>query len=423
MLALDLLYILGALLIGPLYLLARVFKRKPLASPLQRLGFVDPVLDDGRDVVWVHGVSVGEVLAARALVGGLDGAHVVVTSTTVTGLEVAVATYPDCDVRSCPYDLSFAVRRFVAKVRPRVLVLMELELWPNMLAVCRRAGVPVVVANGKVSEGSGRGYRQIQRLFPNFLDGIGAFLMQNREYADRLGALGVPESRIEVVGNLKYANVTFDTSRPTRTSLRGEHGFDGVAPIAIFGSTHAGEEGPILEACAAVAAAVEGFRAVLVPRHPERVPEVVRLVERAGLRVGLRSRRAEVRDPTCLVVDTMGELSSLYGLADVAFVGGTLVDVGGHNLLEPAGMGLPLVVGPHLHTVQDAASELTEAGVLEVVSGADALADALIRLLSDSEARASVVSGARSVFARHKGSAQRTISVLTQVLRSSKRHG
>lgn len=422
MLALDALYILGAVLVGPFYLLSRVLKRKRLASPKRRLGFVEAVEDDGRDVVWVHGVSVGEVLAARSLIDEIDDARVVVTSTTVTGLDVAATTYPDCDVRVCPYDLSFAVRRFLARVRPRALVLLELELWPNLLAVCHRVGLPVLVANGKMSARSQRGYRRVQRVLPRFLDGIGAFLMQDRTYADRLRALGVPDSRIEVTGNLKYDNVTFDSSRPTRAPLRAEHGFDAMAPIVIFGSTHPGEEGPILDACAAVAATVPGFRAVLAPRHPERVPDVVRLVERAGLRVGLRSRPSDVADPVCLVVDTMGELSSLYGLADVAFVGGTLVDVGGHNLLEPAGLGLPLVVGPHLHTVRETADELAEAGVLEVVSGPDGLADALLRLLSDAGVRARAAAGARSVIARHKGSARRTMSTLMQFLRSSKRH-
>lgn len=422
MLALDALYILGAVLLGPFYLLARVLKHKRLASPKCRLGFVDAVEDDGRAVVWVHGVSVGEVLAARSLIDGIDDARVVVTSTTVTGLGVAATTYPDHDVRACPYDLSFAVRRFITRVRPRVLVLMELELWPNILAVCRRVGVPILVANGKMSARSQRGYQCMQRLLPRFLDGISVFLMQNQLYADRLSTLGVPASRIEVVGNLKYDNVTLDPSRPTRASLRAEHGFDPVAPIAMFGSTHPGEEELILEACVAVAAVVPGFRFVLVPRHPERVSDVVKLVERAGLRVGLRSRPSDAADPACLVVDTMGELSSLYGLADVAFVGGTLVDVGGHNLLEPAGLGLPLVVGPHLHTVRETADDLAEADVLEVVTGPDALAAALVRLLSDTDARARASAGARAVIARHKGSARRTISTLMHFLRSSKRH-
>lgn len=415
---LDALYVLGAVLIGPFYLLSRLLKRKRLASPRRRLGFVDPVEDDGRAVVWVHGVSVGEVLASRSLVAGIDDARVVVTSTTVTGLEVARKTYGDRHVRECPYDLSFAVRRFLARVRPRVLMLMELELWPNLLASCRRAGIPVVVANGKMSEGSVRGYRFVQRVLPRFLDGVTAFLMQDRVYADRLRLLGVPEDRIEVTGNVKFDNVEFDATRPTRAPLRAEHGFRDDAPIAIFGSTHPGEEAPILDACVAVAAAVPGFRVVLAPRHPERVPDVARLVERSGMAVGLRSRRSDVVDPTCLVVDTMGELSSLYGLADVAFVGGTLVDVGGHNLLEPASLGLPLVVGPHLHTVRETADDLEAAGALEVVPGPDALADVLIRLLTDADARARAADGARSVIGRHKGSAGRTISRLTQFLRS-----
>jgi len=415
---LDAVYLLGATVLAVPYLLVRLVRRKPLVSPLRRLGFVRPTAADDQDVVWVHGVSVGEILAARSLVDALAPRRVLVTSTTATGLQVARETYGHLEVRECPYDLSFAVRRFIRRARPQALILIELELWPNTLAACRASSIPVILANGKISERSLRGYRRVLRWLPRFLDSVRMFLMQDDTYGARLVELGVPPERVQVTGNLKFDNVRFEPGRDRRASLRAEHGFAPEAPIAIFGSTHPGEEALILQACEEVAKGVPGLRLVMVPRHPERVPEVSRMVRRAGWSVGLRSRPEEVRDPTCLIVDTMGELSTLYGLADVAFVGGTLVGVGGHNLLEPAGQGLPLVVGPHLDTVRESADALHAADALTVITSSDSLAAVVKRLLPEPGGRARSAEGARRVVERHTGSTERTMTALNGLLGS-----
>lgn len=416
---LDLAYLLAAVIVGPFYMLSRLVKRKRTASPKRRLGFVEAPAGEG-ELVWIHGVSVGEVLAARSIVAELrrarPQARIVITSTTVTGLAVARETYPDLTVLESPFDLSGAVRRFLRRVRPSVLVLMELELWPNLIAGCRRAGVPVLVANAKMSERSGRGYRRMLRVMPRFMDGISAFLTQDATYADRIRALGVPAARVEVVGNLKYDNVTYDDTRPGRGSLRSEHGYAADAPIVIFGSTHPGEDEIVLRACAIVRATTPDLRVVLAPRHPERIAAVAALAVEAGWRVGRRSTPDAEPDPGVLVVDTMGELASLYGLADVAFVGGTLVPVGGHNPLEPAALGLPLVVGPHFHTVAETVDELRAAKALEIVSDAETLAASVTRWLTDEGARARAAQGAEAVISRHKGSARRTIRTLVGLL-------
>jgi len=421
---LDLGYLLAAVIVGPFYLLSRVVKRKGMASPRRRLGFVEPS-PDGGDVVWVHGVSVGEVLAARSLIEELrrtrPEARIVVTSTTVTGLEIARKTYADLTVLESPYDLSFAVGRFLDRVRPTALLLLELELWPNLLAACRRRGVAVAVANGKMSPRSLAGYRRVLRVMPRFLDGVAAFLMQDATYAGRLRDLGVSSDRITVTGNLKYDNVKFGNDAAARERLRAEHGFAPDAPIVIFGSTHPGEEAAAFKAMATVRGGAgpddDGApRFVVAPRHPGRVERVASEAREFGYRVGHRSRPGDPPRIDCLIVDTMGELAFLYGLADVAFVGGTLVDVGGHNLLEPAALGLPLVVGPHLHTVAPAAEELEEAGALEVVADAEALATSITRWLTDASARARASAGAEAVISRHKGSARRTIDTLVGLL-------
>jgi 3-deoxy-D-manno-octulosonic-acid transferase len=409
---LDTAYVVLAAVCGPFYLAWRLIRRKPMASPWRRLGFVDPGPEGPGPVVWFHAVSVGEVLAIRGLLAdlqaGLPGARPVITSTTVTGLATARRTWPSLPVRESPLDLGTAVRRFLRRMRPDVLVLVELELWPNLLGICARRGIPVVVVNGKLSPGSLRGYRRLGRLLPRFLQGVCLWMMQDATYAGRLAGLGVPEDRIRVTGSIKYANATLDDPGPERQRLRLDHGWAEEARVCVAGSTHAGEEVALLDAFRALRAKRPEWRLVLAPRHPERVAEVAALVTRAGWRLGRRSRPGHPPDPDVLLVDTMGELRRLYALGDVAFVGGTLVPVGGHNLLEPAGWGLPILVGPHLDTVRETASDLDDAGVVSILGDSAGLARRLEEVLGDPSARRRAADGARRTFAARQGAALRT---------------
>jgi 3-deoxy-D-manno-octulosonic-acid transferase len=419
-LPLDILYLLGALVVGPFYLLSRLLRRKRLASPWRRLGFVDRLPRGEGPVIWIHAVSVGESLAIRSLVGELqrsvEGAIPVITCTTATGLEVARKTYPGLHVLESPYDLGCAIRRFLSRVRPDLLVLVEVELWPNQLAIHRRRRIPVVVVNGKLSEESTRGYRRLQRIMPGFLKGISAFLMQNELYGSRLETLGVPRERIEVVGNLKFDNARTRDPSEVRQRLRSEHGFGEGAAILLAGSTHKGEEDTLLQAAARIRADLPGFRLVLAPRHPERVSEVLEAAGATGWTCGVRSRPQEPRNPAVLVIDTMGELSTLYGLADLAFVGGTLAPVGGHNLLEPAELGLPILVGPHLHTVRETADALQAGGALQVVRSAEELACSVLEFLRNQEKVKRAADAAHAVIEAHRGSVGRTLEVISREL-------
>lgn len=416
-LLLDSAYVLGALLLGAPYLLVRAVRRRPMAPPLRRLGFVDPPRPGSSPVIWVHAVSVGEVRAVRSLLEGLAGlGRPLLTCTTVTGLQVARGLYPDVDVRESPFDLSFAVRRFMRRVRPELVVLVELELWPNHLRILASRRIPVVVVNGKLSPRSAAGYRRLLRIMPAFLDGVRHFLMQSEEHAARLRGLGIPEARISVTGNVKFDNVRFRDPGPERGRLRDEHGLDRGAFVFVAGSTHPGEEEALLDAALLVREQVPGLRVVLAPRHPGRVRDVLECVRHKGLRPGLRSRPGEGRDPEVLVVDTMGELPILYGLGDAAFVGGTLVPVGGHNVLEPAEVGVPLLVGPHLHTVAETAEALRAAGALQVVRGPSELASRLLELVREPRAARRASAGARAVIDAHRGSVGRTLSVLQPLL-------
>ena len=423
-LPLDLAYVLLALVTLPVLLPLRWLRGKRLASPRRRLGFVPPPAGPPGPVVWFHAVSVGETLALRSLVEALRRARPevrpVITCTTTTGLEVARSSFRDLPVLECPYDLGGALRRFVGRVRPAMLVLVEVEFWPNMLGVLRRRGIPVLVVNGRLSARSARGYRWLVRVMPRFLAGIRAFLVQETHHAERLRSLGIPEERIQVAGNLKADNLDQAEIREVRRRLRREHGFAEGVPVLVAGSTHPGEEESLLDALERVRKQVPDLRLVLVPRHPERTADVLDTVRSRGLRVDLRSRR-NPSDPEVLLVDTLGELSTLYGLADITFVGGTLVPVGGHNLLEPAAHGLPVLTGPHLEAVRGLADELEAAGVLTQVTDAAALARETVRILEDPTRRVRAAEGARMVLQTGRGATERTLGVLLDLLDESEK--
>lgn len=415
---LDLVYGLGLLLLGAPLLLLRKLRGKRTVPLRDRLGHVPgPIAATPR--IWVHGVSVGEVLAAKGLVGGLAARHpqdeIVVTTTTATGLDVARRSYPEHRVLPAPVDLSFAVRRFLVRLRPRLLVLMELELWPHLLAECARAGVPVVVANAKISERSARGYRRLGPLGRRMLGRVQAFLAQEASFAERFRALGVAPERVVVAGNLKVGNLRFEDPSPRRARLREEHGFSPEARLLVAGSTHPGEEAAWLAVLERLRGRIPDLRLILVPRHPERLKEVETSCRSRSERVGFRTRPLDPPDPEVLIVDTMGELGDLYAVADLAFVGGTLAPIGGHNPLEPARFGLPTLVGPHVHTVRETVRWLEEAEVLHRVTE-DVLPERVEALLDDARAAARARTGARRVLAAHADSLERTLRALDEVL-------
>lgn len=417
----DFLYVLVFAVAGGPYWIWRKWKRKRSASFRRRLFGSGPIPGTEHGTIWVHAVSVGEVLAVRTLIARAKEAFpdlpIILTVTTATGLSVARSTYPGLSVLEAPFDLSFALRRFQKRTNPKLLLLAELELWPNQLQTLGRAGVPVIVANAKMSLRSARGYRRVLWIWKGFLRPVTMFLAQDEVYAGRIEALGVAGERVQVAGNLKFDNVRRTSPAADRRKLRAQHGFSDSARILVAGSTHAGEEELILAHAKHCRALMQEFRLVLAPRHPERVSEVSELCRSAfGDRIGFRSRAREVLDPDVLVVDTIGELSVLYALGEAALVGGSFVPVGGHNILEPAGFGLPILCGTHLDTVKDAATALKDAGVLRVVEDQALLGDEILRLLRDPAALAETESRAHAVLLKHQGSVNRTLRAIARAL-------
>ena len=381
----------------------------------ERLGRLPPGAPAGRPV-WVHAVSVGEVKACRSLLAALlardPSAPLVLSTATLTGYATARALYPRLYVFQAPVDVRAVVRRVLARLAPRALLLVELEAWPALLRAADERGVPVAIVNGRITERSFRRYRAWRWWLPEFAR-VSLVAAQDERCTARLAELGVQRSRVHVTGNLKH-----DQAQPAPpaavAALARELGLDRGLPAFVAGSTHAGEEQAALAAWRAAGGAAVS-RLVLVPRHPERAAEVARAVARAGQACVLRSGPDAARAGwSVLVADRMGELEALFGSAAVVFLGGSLVPVGGHNVLEPALAGCPVLVGPHLDNCRAEADLLAAAGGLAVVADERALGARLAALLADESARRAMGEAARTASAGLRGAAEADVRLLAE---------
>jgi 3-deoxy-D-manno-octulosonic-acid transferase len=369
----------------------------------ERLGFIPPLPSR---CLWIHAVSVGETRAAlpliRALLNRYPDLPLLVTTTTLTGSrQMREALGERVRHVYAPYDLPGAVARFLRQTRPKLALIMETELWPNLLRQCAVAGIPVLIANARLSERSARGYARIGGLTTSMLRDITLIAAQAEADADRFRALGAP--RVEVAGNLKY-DLTVPDDLPERgqnlrRELLGEN-----RPVWIAASTHAGEDELVLEAFARLRARWPELLLLLVPRHPERFGGVAALCQQRGFSVVRRSERRPCAPDTAVFLgDSMGELLLFYAAADLAFVGGSLVPTGGHNVLEPALLGLPVLFGPHMFNFTEAGERLLEAEAAWRVADAAELAAMVDRLLADPALRQTASQRGRAVVERHRG--------------------
>lgn len=367
-----------------------------------RLGYAPRL--DGR-VVWVHAVSVGETIAAGPVVRRLlerdDGTTVLMTATTDTGMAQARRMFGD-QVRYAyaPYDTPGAVRRFLARVRPAVLVILETEIWPNMILQCRQRQVPVLLINARLSERSARGYERVGRLAKPVLQSIDWVAAQAEADAERFRRIGVPPGRVSVTGTIKFDVDIPEAVRHAAQDLKAQIG---QRPVWIGGSTHAGEDGQLLFAHEQLLAQHPDALLILVPRHPDRFETVATKVAAHGLSLARRSLAQPPVTAQVYLGDTMGELMALYGASDVAFVGGSLVPRGGHNPLEPAAWGVPVLSGPHVFNFETVYHTLEAGGGVRVVSDADALAGVLLDWFGHRKVREQVGQHARQVVDHNRG--------------------
>jgi 3-deoxy-D-manno-octulosonic-acid transferase len=386
----------------------------------ERLGSVAPTAR-GRAAVWVHGASVGEVTAlgplVRALRRELPGDRLVLSSLTLTGRAVAATRVPDADARILlPLDLRFTVARALDAVAPRLVLFTETELWPNFFAALAARGIPAVMVSGRLSAEAFARYRRWRWLFAPLLASVRWFCVQSLDSARRLAALGAPPDRIVVTGSLKAA------ATPPAGAL--SLGRLGVAerPVLVAGSTHPGEEEAILAAWRRIEAEVAGARLILAPRRPERFEEVAALLAAARVAFARRSALTDAAGGAwpaaapVLLLDTLGELAGLYEGARLAFVGGTVAPVGGHNLLEPAAQGTAVVFGPHVENAADAAARLLAGGGGVQVRDAAELVARLPKLFADAAAARAAGERARATVPGPEGPLAVTLAVVRAAL-------
>jgi 3-deoxy-D-manno-octulosonic-acid transferase len=377
----------------------------------------------GRPSIWVHAVSVGEVQAASPLVRELIRRHpssaLVLTSTTPSGAARARELFGTAvDVRFAPFDLPGAARRFIARVAPHLAIVMETELWPNLFHECRRRGVLIILASARLSARSVRHYRKARGLFADALAAGVIVAAQSEADAERFASLGAPRQLIQVTGNLKFDITVSDAVRRRGDEIRGLLG-GAARAIWVAGSTHPGEEAMLLAAHRTLLAAHPQALLVLAPRHAPRFPEVAAWLERERMPF-TRASELSAGKPVAavLLVDSLGELVNYYAAGDIAFVGGTLVPIGGHNPLEPAAIGMPLLSGPHYANSREASELLIECGALEVVSDADELAAHLTALVADPGERARRARAARAAIEQNRGALERLMALIEPLLAS-----
>lgn len=384
----------------------------------ERLGFFKaPERGKG---LWVHSVSVGETIAAAPLIRQIQQAYpdlpITITTMTPTGSERVKALFGESVFHVyVPYDTPGAVERFLRRVEPSVALIMETELWPNLVHHCARQRIPVLIANARLSERSARGYGRFARLTRDMLGSIEAIAAQGEDDGQRFMALGLAREKLHVTGSVKFDIQVTDDLRAEGKSLREQWGAQ--RPVWIAASTHQGEDEQVLEAFRVIMKAHPDALLVLVPRHPERFSSVATLCSEQGFESVLRSSHEVVTPATqVLVGDTMGEMMLLFAASDVAFVGGSLVPTGGHNFLEPAALGMPILSGPHVFNFTDISQMLVSAGGMVQVNAADQLGQQVIEWFDDDAQLERVGEAARLVVASNRGAQQRLFELIAPYL-------
>jgi 3-deoxy-D-manno-octulosonic-acid transferase len=392
--------------------------REYFARWRERFGFFDAPDLDGS--IWVHAVSVGEVNAAVPLIHALmrryAGRPFVITTVTPTGSARVVKLFGDQVIHVyLPYDLPASVRRFLDRVKPRVAVVMETEIWPNLFLICDDRDIPVVVANARLSQRSLDGYGPVRPLARRAIRSARAVAAQSKPDAERLLALGALPERLSIAGNVK-----FDMGVPGGLGAAADllRDYWGKArPVWIAASTHEGEEAAMIEAHTQVLHRYPDALLLLAPRHPERFRPVVQLCRQYGFRTRVRSEdTVALAETEVFVIDTLGELLTFYAACDVAFVAGSFDPIGGHNVLEPAALGRPVIVGPHTFNFAEITETMLDAGAAVRVNGATALGDAVVRLFNQPALRDTMGRAGLDVVARERGAVDRVMRIVASVV-------
>jgi 3-deoxy-D-manno-octulosonic-acid transferase len=375
-----------------------------------------PILSEQVPIIWVHAVSVGEVEASRPIIKALQAEYpehqILLTTMTPTGSERVKLLFADT-VKHCylPYDLPIAINRFLKRTHPEFGIVMETEIWPNLLFHCQRMGISLILANARMSERSAKGYARFPKFIKTVLKSVQLIAAQSQDDRRRFQQLGADIKKVHAIGNLKY-EISLPASLTEQAAAMRDI-WDINRPVWVAASTHDGEEEIILNASRQVRSLFPNLLLIIVPRHPERFDRVTALTQRAGFKTLRRSEhRPCSSDIEILVVDTMGELPLFYAASDVAFVGGSLVPHGGHNLLEPAALGRAVITGPHFFNFNEITKQFLQADAAIQVSDTSELAKTVIELLQNSQQRAQMGEAGLRLIATSQGASTRLINLI-----------
>lgn len=423
----DIAYGLGLGLSAPYWLIRTKARRKVFKAFSERMGRVGAARELSGPAVMIHAVSLGEMNATRAMVSKLremkPGVRFIITTTTETGFEQAQKLYgaaSDCRIIHYPLDFTSAILRTLDATRPSIVVLMELEVWPNFLLHCQRRDIPVILVNGRLTASSFRTYRMGGPITKTMFGRLRLTCAQEEIYAERFIQLGAPRQRVRVTGTMKFDNAQVADCIDGADALAASVGLrPKEEPVWVCGSTGPGEEEIILKTYGRLLDRLPELRLAVIPRHPQRFDEVAKLIESAGYRLIRRSGPpSEIRDPKAVILgDTMGELRKFYGLADVVLVGRSLVDLGarqhGSDMIEPAALGKPVIVGPFTGNFAEVMNALRAAGAIREVKSCDQVAQAVEELLRDS---GEIGRRAQDVVRRQQGATDRHVAVILEQL-------
>lgn len=429
-LAYSLLLTLGLLILVPRFIFQAIAHGKYVAGFRERLGLIPDLGNEVKPIIWIHCVSVGETQAARPLVRHLYSEfphHLLVISTiTQTGQQLAREVFKDQVARVFyfPFDWRWSVRRALSRINPSAVLIMETELWPNFLRECQSREIPVALVNGRISRQSFRRYRLVTPFISRVLSALQVALMQSDADAERLERLGMPADRIFVTGNLKF-DVAPAPATAVTEEIRNRFRLEPNTPLLLAASTHAPEEKIIVESLLKLKHSYKNpVRLLLAPRHPERFQEVASILQNSGLKWARRTQAPAEGDydAEVILLDTIGELPATYSLASIVFVGGSIIDRGGHNVLEPAAVGACIVTGAHTSNFRAIVDLLEKGDALLQLSPTDAsgaatlLSNALLELLMDSERRIRMGARAKQLFDDNRGATEKTIRIISQVM-------
>lgn len=385
----------------------------------ERFGYITP--DKQQDYIWIHAVSVGETIAAIPLIKLLIQQYhpryrFLVTTTTPTGSALVIKNLGDQVMHVyAPFDVPSIVARFLRRTRVKLCIIMETEMWPNLLFACKKQHIPILLANGRLSERSCLRYQFISNLTKRMLSAYHTVAAQGVLDGERFLQLGLDPKKLIISGNIKFDIQIPDAFIQQAKKIRAEIGLD--RRVFIAASTHDGEETIVLNALKKIHKEIPNLFLILAPRHPDRFQKIAELCTQFKLKIATRSQKTPIESDTdVLLVDTIGELQMIYAAADIAFVGGSLAPIGGHNLIEPAALGLPILTGPNLHNFTEISRLLQNAGAAQIITDSNSIADAVIALCSAKELREKMGKRAQETIEANRGALQKHVECVERCL-------